>query len=416
MNAAVPVPIPIPIARVSPAPSRSDVKRVLVCDGEQRSALAVVRSLGQRAHMVAVCSHEPRCLSSASRWASRAFEVPDPRLEPDRYAKVVRKIARDWSADVVLPVTDPSCLALLGRRDEFAPAIIPGPTLEAFIEISDKARLLSRAKSLGVPTPDHVVVDGRDNIDRSVGTMEGPFAIKPFTTLTGAYQRVLYAESRDDLRKQLLETADESFPLLVQRRIIGPGVGVFILVHNGRPVATFAHERVREHPPSGGASVYSRSATVPPKVMADALRLLNSHGWSGAAMIEFKRERSTGTHFLMEVNGRLWGSLQLAIDAGVDFPALIVDIAGGCQPRPVDTYSVGVSLRSFWRDLDHLLARLRHSPERLNLPPGSRGRMAALIDFFSVARGEHLELLRLSDPAPFVHASIRYAKSRLGFA
>ena len=39
-------------------------------------------------------------------------------------------------------------------------------------------------------------------------------------------------------------------------------------------------------------------------------------------MMEYKQDRRTGTPLLMEVNGRFWGSLQLAIDAGVDFPYL----------------------------------------------------------------------------------------------
>ena len=37
-------------------------------------------------------------------------------------------------------------------------------------------------------------------------------------------------------------------------------------------------------------------------------------------MVEFKHDERDGVPKLMEINGRFWGSLQLAIDAGVDFP------------------------------------------------------------------------------------------------
>ena len=40
-------------------------------------------------------------------------------------------------------------------------------------------------------------------------------------------------------------------------------------------------------------------------------------------MVEFKLDARDGVAKLMEINGRFWGSLQLAVDAGVDFPAIL---------------------------------------------------------------------------------------------
>ncbi len=51
-------------------------------------------------------------------------------------------------------------------------------------------------------------------------------------------------------------------------------------------------------------------------------------------MVEFKADARTGTPYLMEINGRFWGSLQLAIDAGVDFPAILVAAALGAPIPP----------------------------------------------------------------------------------
>jgi hypothetical protein len=57
----------------------------------------------------------------------------------------------------------------------------------------------------------------------------------------------------------------------------------------------------------------------------------------------------------MEINPRFWGSLQLAIDAGVDFPALLVEAAADAAPP---AYRSGVRSRWFWGDVDALLLRL----------------------------------------------------------
>jgi hypothetical protein len=103
----------------------------------------------------------------------------------------------------------------------------------------------------------------------------------------------------------------------------------------------------------------------------------------------------------LEVNGRFWGSLQLAIDAGVDFPALLLAAALGQPVQPVRDYRVGVRLRSFWRDVDVLLARLHHSREVLDLPGGAPGRLDALRCLVAPDWHARMEILRWHDLFPF---------------
>ena len=121
---------------------------------------------------------------------------------------------------------------------------------------------------------------------------------------------------------------------MLQERIVGPGVGVFACYRDGRPVALFSHRRLRERPPWGGVSVLSRERAAASRARASTpRRLLDELGWHGVAMVEFKQDVRDGIPKLMEINGRFWGSLQLAIDAGVDFPALLVR---GVEPTRVE--------------------------------------------------------------------------------
>src|SRR5439155_108988 len=113
-----------------------------------------------------------------------------------------------------------------------------------------------------------------------------------------------------------------------------------------------AARRLREKPPAGGVSVYRESIAAPPELVAAGTRLLEVLDWRGVAMVECKRDLATNRYVFMEVNGRLWGSLQLAIDAGVDFPALLVACASGREVAPVWDYQVGVRSRWVWGDVD----------------------------------------------------------------
>jgi predicted ATP-grasp superfamily ATP-dependent carboligase len=178
-------------------------------------------------------------------------------------------------------------------------------------------------------------------------------------------------------------------------------VGLFACYDRGYPVALFSHKRLREKPPSGGVSVLCESAPLNPDAVEYASRLLGKLEWHGVAMVEFKQDDRDGTLKLMEINGRFWGSLQLAIDAGVDFPAIAVSIAAGAHPEPVTSYPLGIRNRWFLGDLDVLLTVLFHSRRRLSLPPGFPSRLDLARDFVRL-RAPHLnyEVWDLSDPFP----------------
>jgi hypothetical protein len=55
-----------------------------------------------------------------------------------------------------------------------------------------------------------------------------------------------------------------------------------------------------------------------PQLLEHAERILEALKWHGVAMVEFKRDTRDGVPKLLEINGRFWGSLQLAVDSGVD--------------------------------------------------------------------------------------------------
>jgi len=62
-------------------------------------------------------------------------------------------------------------------------------------------------------------------------------------------------------------------------------------------------------------------------------RLLESLQWRGVAMVEWKCDPRSGRPLLLEINPRFWGSLALAVRAGVDFPRLYANAALG-KPSP----------------------------------------------------------------------------------
>ena len=188
---------------------------------------------------------------------------------------------------------------------------------------------------------------------------------------------------------------------LVQERILGFGMGLFLLAAEGRILASFAHRRRREKPPAGGVSVLSESIALPAELVDPANRLLLAMQWTGVCMLEFKVGDRDRVPRLMELNPRFWGSLALPLYAGVDFPWLLYQLASGSRPNPPAPYRIGVKSRWELGDLDHLLIRLAGRTER-DLGPAAPSRLGALVRFLNPLAG-HPEVLWLSDPAPFAH-------------
>jgi predicted ATP-grasp superfamily ATP-dependent carboligase len=241
-----------------------------------------------------------------------------------------------------------------------------------------------------------------------------PLAAKPARSVQGGKAwAVGYADSLPELRALVAGLDVSAFPILLQQRIVGPGSGVYLLVWDGVVRAAFQHRRLREYPPSGGGSSYCESVALDPELLDLSTRLLQRYDWQGVAMVEFKIDHVTGAPYLMEVNGRLWGSLQLAIDAGVDFPRLLIESVFGNPPLTMTSYGYGVRLRLWWRDVDHLLARLRHPAAALRLPAGTPSRVGALLEFLRWRRPERFDTLRWDDPRPFLVETRQWLASRL---
>jgi len=391
--------------------------RILVTDAEQRSALAVVRSLGRAGHKIVTCSHAPRPLAASSRYVSSHVHAANPLLDQVRFVDDLVAAIRTYECDVVFPVTEQAHIAILTQPERLAGVCVPSPDADVFLRVADKEAVLGAAKAVGIATPNQIRLDAPNVAGGALpDNIPFPVVLKPARSVVGGAKHVVrYAADQFELERQLGSLPPEAFPVLAQQRVVGPGVGIFLLIWNGQTLAVFSHRRLRENPPSGGGSVYSESTAADERLVEQARRLLEHFSWRGLAMIEFKIDRATGTPYLMEINGRVWGSLQLAIDAGVDFPALLVAAACGRPSRASSQYRIGVRLRSWWPDVDHLLARVRHSPARLSLPPDAPDRSTVIRDFFRWRRGDRMETFRFHDPAPFFRDSADWIRRRVGF-
>lgn len=373
-----------------------DAPQVLVLDANQRAALAVVRSLGRQGLRVWAADHAPRALAGESRFCERYLQTPCPRSEPAAFISWLQGILATQAPEVVFPVTEISSQLLL--REQLPGCRLPFADLDTVMALADKGRLIELAREVGVPVPESRRFSRAAELDPR-GVQHYPVVLKPCLSRLWLgdhwLETSVHIAHDSEQLQQLLETRPylRDHPFLLQDFVPGSGAGVFALYHRGQAVTFFAHRRLREKPPSGGVSVLSSSTAVDPHLLLQARKLLDAVHWHGVAMIEF-RVTPDGEAYLMEINTRFWGSLQLAIDSGVDFPWLLWQGCSGNMPQPPTAYRTGQRLRWLLGDVDSLYLVLR-SRQPL------RAKLRRVLDFLTPApRRTRHEVNRPGDLRP----------------
>ncbi len=321
-----------------------------------------------------------------SRYCSRRVIYPSPIRNPDGFLTYLRReLARGYCA--IFPMEEVTLLLLARHRDLFdGLAFLPVAPYEKIQFVRDKEKLLKFAMKKGIPCPRTFFFRTPEEVKAS--RFRFPAVVKPRIG-SGAFG-VRYVNEGQDLLAAYL-AAHQKYPLpLVQERIPreGDSFGISALFDEDSKVkAAFVHRRLREYPISGGPSTL-RESVLHPELLELGLSLLRALDWFGVAMVEFKMDPRDNTPKLMEVNPRFWGSLQLAISSGVDFPYLIYRMAKGERFEPVLNYEVG--LRCRWLlpgDLFHFF----RSPNRFHLSP-------PFFDFFN--QNTCYDIISRQDPGP----------------
>ena len=385
-----------------------DIQTVLVTDGNERAALAVTRSLGQQGVRVVVGAETARSLAGASRYCTRTWQYPSPLSDPSRFVSSLVDAVDLLGITAIMAVTDSATQVLAEKRGEFHSSITEGiPSSESYDLVSNKYHLMKLAHELEIPFPKTVFVPDGNIVALCDQVRAYPVVVKPGRSLLKVDEQwsktsVHFVSNVEELTDLYRRTPYLRSPSLVQQRIEGEGQGVFGLFDHGRPCALFAHRRIREKPPAGGVSVFRESIELPKPMTDYAVRLLERVKWHGAAMVEFKVDRQSNVPMLMEINGRFWGSLQLAIDAGLNFPYLFYQVMNGMPVAvPNNAYRIGTKSRWLLGDLDHLLLRLTKSNTELHLDAQAVSRGRCLAEFFKLFQPDlHYEVESLTDPAP----------------
>ena len=339
--------------------------KLLILDAEFPATLTILRSLSRQGIHCDIASaiEQPLCLSS--RYGRRCIQYPDPLTDAHAFTHFIHQLLHTEHYDLIIPVTERSLIPLSESplfddcREHLAIA-----DHNSLAQVLDKAKTLNVARSCHISVPFSHAISSFYDLDKVLGEITYPVVLKPGQSIPNAEQRQQLSVSYADNETELIQLSKQLLPLcqlLIQEYVQGIGTGIELLAEHGKIVYAFQHQRLHELPLTGGGSCLRKSIPVAPELLLASEKLIAALNWHGVAMVEFKWQPETGKYWLMEINGRFWGSLPLAVSAGADFPKMLFDL-WVLNKKPVNNeYKKDIYCRKLSADLYWLEQVLRRT-------------------------------------------------------
>lgn len=379
-------------------PGDQTVGPVLVFGDDTSAFLGAVRSLGRKGLEVHGAGSGRTLPAHASRHLAAHHAVPLYSGDGAEWSARVQSLVREHKFAVLFPTSDASLVQLATHRQDLLPAQCAVPSPEAIALFTDKWKTRKAAQELGIPVALGMLIETDCAADEIIERLGLPLILKARCSYlrgeTVQKTAVALVTHADDLEAQ-----KGNLPgMLAERFVPGFCRGVSVLAYQGEVLQAFQHRRLRQEHVTGPSS--SRVSEPLDARLLDGVRKLVAHAeYTGVAMFEFRCQENSDTFALLEVNPRIWGSIQLAMDAGADYVAALHGlIVEGRLPPSLIAFPPGrhkMSLEGEWDSLAHDWESAVSLTERLLLVTRLTAYLGAL------RNGAGFDSFVRDDPEPF---------------
>jgi predicted ATP-grasp superfamily ATP-dependent carboligase len=390
----------------------------MLLGNESRTTLAAARSFAASSRPFVVVSDSRPGLVAASRSVRNHVVVPDATRNAEGYIERVIETARATGASLAIPASDATLRSGSLFRDRLSEegVTFAAASTRAIENVLDKRANLATAERLGIPIPNQFDLQSLDDVPALVEHLGFPLVLKPagprpLGGKPGFPHKWLIVRDDNELRNVLATHCDDGDFPLAQELLRGQVVGLYCFAVRGDVVAVHASVAERR---TFGQNVLRTIIPVDPVLEGYVRSLLGELEWDGPAGIAFFIAPD-GRPSYMETNGRFWGSLNLSIRAGWDFPSWTVDyFTHGIVPsaRPIVMGS-----RGCWRAWDMVgVACVLQGNAWLTDRDHVSGTSAIRDYLLSFRPGIHADVFRLDDPMPELVEHWRLLRPMLGSA
>ncbi len=298
--------------------------KLLLVGASNKSTRSIARSLQKHNCETYVLNDEDLAVSK-SKYIKEYLLKPAIKYNIVAYKNEIINTITKYGINVIIPNTDLAIDVILRFKQEIE-ALVPVLGLnkpEVYKYAHNKHELLKKAATFGLKTPRYIYVDDL-NLLPDLKQLKYPVVVKPVSSAKISNQnhfgyKVSFPKNKEELINTLRELVCNT-PVMIQEYIEGYGIGYNIYAINGEIKSEYIHKRLKEN---SGVSSYRKiiplqSYEVKEKIHA----LIKNIVWNGVGMVEFRIDKNN-VPYLMEMNGRFFGSTELGVKAGYDFPSFL---------------------------------------------------------------------------------------------
>lgn len=294
-------------------------------ENDSRSFLSVTRSLGEQNLVIHSASNQAIATTVCSRYIKKRIILPKFSSENNNWLNELTNILKHEEYTLVIPCDDLSVIYLHSFRNQLSPyAKLYLIDSKIYDIVNNKHKTTQLAVSLGICTPKSILIKDNKKIKQLINEFSFPLVLKPISSFdekSTERHNVVIIYDLDALISEVDLILINS-PVQIQSFFKGIGVAVSVLAKDGHIIVASQHKRLHE-PFSGGGSSYRISMEINRELFSASQKIIQNLQYTGIAMLEFRYNLNTNEWVLLEINARFWGSLPLAISAGINYPYLL---------------------------------------------------------------------------------------------
>jgi len=222
--------------------------------------------------------------------------------------------------------------------------------------IHNKVKCMELAHELGLPMPETHVIRTMEDLRAAAREINYPVVVK-FPESSGSLGLWTHPYGGKSLIEQYLSRHPElvdgevrdGLPI-IQKRVDGKIFDVTAFAVDGAPVGLLTQERVVTSWLNGGGGLVNVTNRIP-ELQEAAGKILSALEWTGPMQIEWIWDDQNQRYCFLEINPKFFGTTQLSITAGYDYPAWALAAAMGEPIHAPDDYEEGVGYRWLMQEL-----------------------------------------------------------------
>ena len=332
------------------------MKSALILNGFTRNSLAITRSLGKLGIMVDLFSkHEYSASEDRLNTRFRSKYVNNIYLyRKDEKLKRLVEVLESGNYDYMFAGGTADSIFMAQNEELLSQyCSIASESLDKVLRVHDKLNAAEELSKLGVPVPQSFSVSNIDSLKSRLPNFDPPYILK-FPDSYASKGLVVYEGSKENLHRYFSENYSDELLPMIQQRVSGALYDTTCFSQNGRAIGVLCQKRLLTAWIDGGGGIINQT-TNNEKLIRYSKTILEHFGWNGHLEMDWIYDEKDDEYYFLEMNPKYWGTTQLTIDAGFDFPAWSIDLLDGKKLVSIEKYKVGLTFRWIEDELSTLL-------------------------------------------------------------